>query len=379
MSGVILKKGKESILRSKNHWIFSGAIESYPKNYSDGDVTPILSHDGKLLGYGYFNRKSSLAGRVVSFGEKLESIWQKALKLREQFFNERTTAFRLINGEGDAIPGLIVDRYGDYFVVQFGTLGMEKMKAWVIEQLLLLNPKGIYEKSTAPSRKEEGLEKQEGLLWGEMPDVVEVLEEGLRFEVDIRKGQKTGFFLDQREMRNWVRANAKARRVLNCFSYSGGFSVHAMAGSAREVTSVDISEEAVALCDRNLGLNGFEGNSIAADVFEYLRKSELNYDLVILDPPAFAKKKGEVDGACRGYKEINRVAMQKMPKGSILLTCSCSYHVDEELFQKVLFQAASDAGKDVRIIGKHRLSVDHPINIFHPQADYLKSFILYIC
>ena len=275
--------------------------KSYPKNYRDGDVTPILSSSGKVLGYGYFNRKSALCGRVVSFGEgepfaAIAETLKNSIRLREEFFDQQTTAYRLVNGEGDGIPGLIVDRYGDYLVVQMGTLGIERMKKWLLEQLQLLQPKGIYEKSTAPARKEEGLEKREAVLWGEIPDEVRIQEEGLSFLVSIKEGQKTGFFLDQREMRKWVRDHAKNKRVLNCFSYSGGFSVHAMAGGAAQVDSVRISDEAIALCKKNLSLNQFNANSHVADVFEFLRTEDLNYDLVILDPPAFAKKKGEVEG-----------------------------------------------------------------------------------
>ncbi len=195
------------------------------------------------------------------------------------------------------------------------------------------------------------------------------------------KSQKTGFFLDHREMRQWVRSLSAGKRVLNAFSYTGGFSVYALAGGAKCVDSVDISQEAVEASKRHVTLNGFkaaEQGFICADVFAFLREAAMPYDLVILDPPAFAKRRKDIVPACRGYKDINRLAMQKMPAHSLLLTCSCSHHVDEQLFQKVVFQAAVEAKRKVRIIGKHRLAGDHPVNIFHPESDYLKSLLLYI-
>lgn len=386
--GIVLKPGKESIFHQRHYWLFSGAISTYPKGYKDGALYPIFSSTNELLGHGYFNRKTALCGRIVSFGEDdpyqtLSQNLRSALDLRKAFFDEKkNNAFRLINGEGDRISGLIVDLYGPYLVLQVGTLGIEKLKGWIVDQLMALLPiKGIYEKSTSPSRKEEGLVRQEGILWGEIPDEITVREDDLSFIVSPKIGQKTGFFLDHREMRRWVGQLAKDKRVLNCFSYTGGFTIHALKGGATRVDSVDISEEALRLLQANTLLNGFStthNHTIQQDVFDFLREHPLDYELVILDPPAFAKKSSEVDKATVGYRDINKVAMEKMPSKSLLVTSSCSYHVDETLFQKILFQAGRAANRQVRIIGKHRLSPDHPINLFHPQADYLKSFVLYL-
>jgi 23S rRNA (cytosine1962-C5)-methyltransferase len=380
-----LKTGKEKPIRNHHHWIFSGAVDSLP-NVPNGSMIQVVSQSGECMGSAYINRQSSILGRMIAFGETdpheaiRESI-RKALLLRNTYLPLHTTGYRLINGEGDGLPGLIVDRYGDILVLQISTLGMEQLKPLILEELTrLLSPKGIYEKSLLPSRKEEGLAPFSGLLAGVVPDQLTFTEHGLKFIADPIHGQKTGFFLDQREMRQWVRELSKVKRVLNAFSYTGGFSVYAAAGGAVQVDSVDISEDAIALAKQNMQLNGYLNEThqfYAADVFEFLRKP-LNYDLIILDPPAFAKRAKDVMQACRGYKEINRQAMEKMPPQSLLLTCSCSYHVDEALFQKVLFQAAIEAKRTVRIIGKHRQAIDHPVNLFHPEGNYLKSFLLAI-
>lgn len=388
-NAVILKAGKDKAIRNHHHWVFSGAIQRYPDSYQEGEIAPVQAANGELLGFGYFNRKTSLAGRMVSFDDKppLETIQihlKQAIFFRKELFDlKETNAFRLINGEGDLLPGLVVDSYNGTLVIQISTLGMDKLRPWIIEQLThLCSPKGIYEKSVLPSRAQEGLKSIQGCCYGTVSDEVEILENGLRFIVKIAEGQKTGFFLDHREMRSYVRRLAKDRRVLNCFSYTGAFSVYAAAGKAKSVTSVDISDTATALAEKNMALNAFPTQAqidfVTADVFQFLREKELSYDLVILDPPAFAKKQQEVTAACRGYKDINRLAMQKMPKNSLLLTCSCSYHVDKTLFQQVLFQAAREANRTVQIIGTHHMAPDHPINICHPESDYLKSCLLYI-
>jgi len=386
-NSVQLKPGKEKAILNHHHWIFSGAVSRLPK-FSDGEILPVLSSSGVMLGSAYFNRKAGIVGRMVTFDSEspLDAIrksLEAAANYRLSLFNSGdTNAYRLINGEGDCLPGLVVDRYDDVFVVQISTLGMEKLKPLIVEWLKgKFSPKTIYEKSKISSRKEEGLEGVEGHLYGEEVQEVEIIENGLKFLVDVVGGQKTGFFCDHREMRKLIGNLSCGKRVLNCFAYSGGFTVYALAGGAANVVSVDISGEAMEQAMKNVSLNGFQAvpNSFrAADVFEFLRKEPLDYDIVILDPPAFAKRQKDVVAACRGYKDINRIAMQKMPPGSWLLTCSCSYHVDEELFQKVVFQAAVEAGRMVRIAGKHIMAPDHPVNICHPESDYLKSLLLYI-
>ena len=386
MSKVILKAGKEKAIVNHHHWIFSGAILEAPKNMM-GELYPVYTQKNELLGYGYFNSKAKIIGRMISFGAKdplemLSKNIESAISLRSGFFDENVTnAYRLINAEGDFLPGLVVDRYADALVLQISTLGMEKQKSSIVRKLKeQINPTFIYEKSNLPSRKEEGLVSEERLLDGVLQDEVEILENGIKFKVSVTQGQKTGFFLDHRDMRQLIETLSQDKRVLNCFAYTGGFSLYAARGGAIAVDSVDISDSAMELAKKNSLLNGFSipMEFKTEDVFQFLRQSDLNYNLVILDPPAFAKKQKDIIPACRGYKDINRVAMQKMPSKSLLLTASCSYYVDEELFQKVVFQAAAEAKRDVRIIGKHRLAVDHPINIFQPEGDYLKSLLLYI-
>lgn len=385
---MILKKGKEIIFENRHQWIFSGAVHAYPKEFINGHVYPVVSCDKRVLGYAYFNQKQSLCGRILSFGEsdpmqELEKSLDEAVKLRESLIDTKLiTAFRLVNGEGDGIPGLIVDQYGEYLVMQSGTLGMDLLLPYIVSYFASKKRwKGIFEKSTGSSRKEEKLSEKIGVLFGHDCEEIKILEQGLHFQVNWRKGQKTGFFLDQREMRALVQKYSHDKRVLNCFSYSGGFSVYALAGNAKYVHSVDISAQAIEWVHTNCSLNGFLEKSAkheAMDAFEFLTTKPLDYDLIILDPPAFAKKKQDVPKAMRGYREINTQVFKKMPACSLLLTCSCSYYIDEATFQTVLFQAAKAAGRTARIISKHVMGVDHPVNIYHPEMNYLKSFFVYV-
>lgn len=386
MKHVILKPKKEKPLLNRHHWIFSGAIASLPE-FTDGEILPVYSHEGKMLGSAYFNRRAKIIGRMLSFDAVpvettiLHNL-EAAFAMRDSLFDRNTTAFRLVNAEGDFLPGLVIDKYADVYVIQLSTLGMELLKPLVINYIEKnYAPRAIYEKSTSPSRKEEGLTEHQEHLYGSLPEELVVSEHGLSFFVSPAEGQKTGFFLDHREMRKRIGELSQGKRVLNAFCYTGGFSVYALAGGAKRVVSVDISDKAIQLCRKNVALNRLnEGihQTHTADVFQFLRDSPCEEDLVILDPPAFAKKQKDIIPACRGYKDLNRIAMQKMPKGSLLLTCSCSYFVDEPLFQKVLFQAAVEANRKVRILEKHRLAADHPINICHPEGNYLKSFLLYL-
>lgn len=384
---LILKPGKERAVLQRHRWIFSGAIAAYPAEFTNGDLCRVVADNGEFLALAYFHRGLSLAGRILSFEDvpvdlALKQSLQSASSLREEFFRSVTTAYRLVHGEADGLPGLVVDQYADVLVVQVTTLGMEKLRMiWLPLLQKVFSPRAIYEKSVVPSRRLEGLDDQEGWLTGSAEERVEIQENGLRLLVSLSDSQKTGFFLDQREMRSLVREYAARKRVLNCFSYSGGFSVAALAGGAVHADSVDISESALELARKNGELNGFTSEQhgvIPADVFQFLRDAALPYDLVVLDPPAFAKKKSDVAAAMRGYRDINRLVLQKLPPRSLLLTCSCSAHVDENLFQKIIFQASNDAQRFVRVVQKHRLAPDHPINVFHPETEYLKSLFLYI-
>lgn len=260
---------------------------------------------------------------------------------------------------------------------------MEKLKPFILETVNYLRDfPCIYEKSTSSSRALEGLKGIELAHKGTLKNEIHIRENGLQFIVNLQKAsQKTGFFLDQRNMRQKVKSMAQNRRCLNCFGFTGAFSVYALVGGAKKVDTLDISESALDLAKKNIAINGFDASihsCIKEDAFDFLRNAPLDYDLIILDPPAFAKTKKDIVAACRGYKEINRLCIQKMPKNSYLITASCSHHVDEGLFQQVLFQASSEAKRKVRILGRHLLAEDHPINIFHPEGEYLKSFLLYI-
>ncbi len=385
MSAVILKKGRDKSVRQGHPWIFSGAVDKMPP-CERGELLEIHSSSGEWLAWGYFNPQSNIIGRVLSHSQKnpLESLKEKmvaAINFRKQFLClPHTNCYRLINAEGDGLPGLIVDAYDKHLVVQISTAGMERLKEHLIEYLCsIFEPVSIWEKSLLPARKAEGLAQVAGQLYGTTPLEVRVIENGVTFLVDLQHGQKTGLFLDQRQMRQWVKHHAAGKRVLNCFAYTGGFSLFAAEAHASRVDSVDISKDAMERAEKNAAANGFSNmHFYAADVFDFLRQQTLDYDLVILDPPAFAKSKKDIVSACRGYKEINRTAMQGMPPASLLLTCSCSHHIDSTLFQQVIFQAACEAGRDVRIIGRHQMAEDHPVHLNHPEGDYLKSLCLFI-
>jgi 23S rRNA (cytosine1962-C5)-methyltransferase len=384
---VILQPGRDKAVRNRHHWLFSGAIRHLP-DLEDGAVLPVRSAEGDHLGYGYFNRHSSIIGRMLSFDrtpgeEAVRQNLEAALALRRLFFDETTdNAYRLVNGEGDRLPGLVVDKYDDVLVVQVATLGMDKLKGIVLDWLkTTFAPRTVYEKSTLPSRGEEGLDEYEGVLAGELLDRVRIREDGLEFWVDLLRSQKTGFFLDQRESRRLVRGLARGRRVLNAFGYTGAFSVCALKGGAAAVDTVDTSEPALLLAEENFELNALPSNAgafFAADVFDFLRDEGPEYDLIILDPPAFAKRKADVVPACRGYKDINRLALRRAAPGGLVLTFSCSHFVDETLFRKVVFEAAVEAGRRVRILQRHHQAYDHPVNVFHPETEYLKGYLLYV-
>lgn len=385
--GVVLKPEREKSVLGRHRWIFSGAIQSYPEHFINGEIYPVYSASGKLLGHGYFNQKCSLAGRLLSFGQEdpqlaLRRNLEQAVQLRQRVCRQAEAA-RLVNGESDNLPGLVVDRYGPGLVIQVSTLGMEKLKERILDLLKeILKPVFIYEKSLIPSRKEEGLSEFEGLLDGKLEEPVVVEENGLKFNVYLTESQKTGFFLDQREMRQLVRSLARGLKVLDGFCYTGGFSVAALKGGARRVDLVDYSKRALETAQDNLRLNGFSDDSfrlINRDMFEFLEETkQFDYGLVILDPPAFARKKADEKQAVRAYRELNRQAMSRMEPGSFLLTFSCSYYVDSQTFQKTIFQAALEAGREARIIQRHRQALDHPVSIFHPESDYLKGLLLYI-
>ncbi len=382
----ILKPGKEKPLEGFHPWVFSGAIDEIEDTFEAGDLVRVFSSQEKFLGTGYLNPRSQIAIRMLTFDESEinKSFFEKkivsAIRLRDTFLPEQTNAYRLIHAEGDGLPGLIVDRYGEFLVVQFLTLGIEKWKDTIVSILKTeLEVRGIFEKDDKESREWEGLPERIGKLYGEAPpDYVEIHEHGLRFVVDIHQGQKTGFFLDQRENRKLIGSMAAAKRVLNCFSYTGGFSVYAAAGGAMETVSVDSSEPALNTAKVNFEMNGFAGGNhsfLKTDVFQYLRDSRQEFDMIILDPPAFCKNKQHINQASRGYKDINMYALKRLAPRGLLYTASCSSYIDTQLFQQILFSAAKDTRRGLQIIAKTSHAFDHPINIFHPEGDYLKGFL----
>ncbi len=387
MNAVVLKPGRDKAVRNKHHWIFSGAVRSLP-DFEDGAVLPVRGSGGDLLGHGYFNRKSSIAGRMISFGAEppeaaVREAVERAVALRAKLFDPGlTNARRLVNAEGDGLPGLVADLYDDVLVLQVATLGMERLKPLVLDALTAaVRPRSVIERSALPARHEEGLPDAEALLAGEPVDKVRILEEGIPYWVGLASGQKTGFYLDQRESRKLVRSFAPGRRVLNAFSYTGSFSVCALLGGAVRADSVDASAQAIGLARENFELNGLpegSGTFYTADVFEFLRGPALDHDFIVLDPPAFAKRRTDVVAACRGYKDINRLALQRVRAPGLVLTFSCSHFVDEGLFRQVVFQAAAEAGRRVRILQTHRQAFDHPVSVYHPETAYLKGLLLYV-
>jgi len=355
-------------------------------SFADGDLAEVFSASGDKLGIASLSPGRSILGHMLAFGDEtlsnaLRSRIQQAAQLRRRWFDPaKTNAIRLINAEGDGIPGLIVDAYADVLVMQVSNAGIERLKEEIATYLLEeFKPRSLYEKSTSFMRRKEGMDEVRALLHGESNPEVEILENGLRYAVDILEGQKTGLFLDQREMRALIRDLGAKKRVLNCFAYTGGFSVAALAGGASHVDSVETSAKCEARVEKNLALNNLANHRfICGDVFDFLKTTTWDYDLIILDPPAFVKKRDDIAKAFRAYKELNRHVIEKAAPGTLLLTCSCSYHVDESLFQNILFRAANEAKRSVRILSKHRQAHDHPISIFHPESSYLKSFLLYI-
>lgn len=385
-SRIDLKKGKERPILQRHHWIYSGAIA---KLTSKGDIATVYASTGEKLGLALLNLPGqSISAHMIAYGNEsltdaLKNRLETAFHFRKKWFDPTVTnAYRLINAEGDGIPGLIIDSYADVLVLQISHPGIEKIKVQLISLCIeICRPRAIIEKSTSKLRKKEGMEELRSHLYGEKITATEIIENGIRYFVDFQEGQKTGFFLDQRESRAFIAKLSKNRKMLNCFAYTGGFSVSALHGGATHVTSVEISKKCQAQVEKNIALNQLSLDRhtfICSDVFEYLKTSNWDYDLVILDPPAFAKKKTDISQAFKAYKDMNQYTMSNMAPNSLLLTCSCSYHIDESLFQNILFRASLEAKRSIRIISTHRMAIDHPISIFHPESAYLKSFLLAI-
>jgi 23S rRNA (cytosine1962-C5)-methyltransferase len=394
---IVLKKGKEDSLARRHPWIFSGAIHHADNDLQEGDVVRVVSIQGMFIAIGHW-QIGSIAIRVLSFeDEKIdEEFYCKRLKsaldvrnsiglLRGNCTDETNinTTYRLIHGEGDNMPGLVIDIYGDTAVMQAHSVGMHVDRMIIAQSLKKImgdSLKSVYYKSETTLPFKADLGQENGFLIGSSHNDI-AIENGLKFHIDWLKGQKTGFFVDQRDNRTLLEHYSKGRKVLNMFCYTGGFSVYSMRGGAELVHSVDSSAKAVELVNRNVNLN-FPNDSrhkaFSADAFKFLDEMTCSYDLVILDPPAFAKHRDALKQALRGYTKLNAKAMEKMPHGSILFTFSCSQAVNKEQFRTAIFAAAMQAGRKIRILHQLHQPADHPINIFHPEGEYLKGLVVYV-
>lgn len=390
---ITLRRGKEESLRRYHPWVFSGAIASLPDGIEEGEVVKVVASDGTPLGVGHY-QIGSIAVRMLDSdastvidGSFYRSRLAQAWRMRRALGLVRpdNTAFRLVHGEGDFLPGLIVDVYGDTAVMQAHSLGVHVQRMVIAEALTGLDDSpvsNVYYKSETTLPFKAGFDPRDGYLIGRSDNNVAV-ENGLKFNIDWLKGQKTGFFVDQRENRTLLERYARGRRVLNMFCYTGGFSVYAMRGGARGVTSVDSSAKAIALTDANVALNFGDAaglhDSYAEDAFKFLSQTRRgDYDLIILDPPAFAKHRDAIRNALRGYQRLNALGIEKVAPGGIVFTFSCSQAITKEQFRLAVFSAAAQTGRRVRILHQLTQPADHPVNIYHPEGEYLKGLILYV-
>jgi len=388
---VILKQGREKSIRNRHPWIFSGAIERVEGSPAVGATVDIRTHDGRLCGRGAFSPRSQITVRIWTFQPDEDvsaSFFRTRLKNAIAFRRggrpeENESSGRLVYAEADGLPGLIVDRYGDYLVGQFLSAGAEYWKKTILDILTDLIPvRGIYERSDVAVREKEGLPQTSGPLKGQSPpDLIEIRENSCRFLVDVKHGHKTGFYFDQRENRRRSAAYLSHTEVLDCFAYTGAFSVAALKAGAAAVTVVDSSAKAVALAGRHIALNRLDESAVfmeEGDVFAVLRRYMdigRSFDAVILDPPKFALSARDVKKACRAYKDINLAALKLLRPGGSLITFSCSHHMGSDLFQKTVAYAALDARRDVQIVQRLHQAPDHPVSLNFPEGEYLKGLI----
>lgn len=370
-----LKGGKEKVIANRHPWIFAGAIanESGP---ADAAVADLFDPRGNRVASGLYSPHSQIRLRAMVFGDEEFSEQVLRERITRAVHTRTTPAARLINADGDDLSGLVVDRYDDVLVVEIANHGLEKLKPFITSFLReLLSPRLIYFKNDLPVRKVEQLTSVPDSV-GEGEPKATFTENELRFEVDAAGGQKTGFFLDQRENRLTARALAPGRRVLNLFSYTGAFGVYAAAGGAASVTNVDISAPAIEQARRNHEINNVGADFVVADAFQFVRQTSLRFDAVVCDPPAFAKSRGDIDRAARGYKDVNLFALKLVERGGTMMTFSCSGHMSIDLFQKVIFAAALDAKRRVSIARRLTAAPDHPVSLYCPEGEYLKGFLL---
>ena len=396
MKKVYLKKGRDESVRRFHPWVFSGAVAQTAGNPAEGDIVAVYSAEGEYLASGHW-QVGSIAVRLLSFegDPSSPSFWEDSLRSAYEARramgltdSASTNCYRLVHGEGDGLPGLIIDWYDGVCVLQAHSVGMFRAKGRICEALRSIygdNLLAVYDKSSGTAPFKAGLDLVDGYLWqapGFEAGERTVLENGHKFLVNWTEGQKTGFFLDQRENRALVERYARGRNVLNLFCYTGGFSVYALGGGALHVDSVDSSSRAMAMVDRNIALNGFsqsQHTSFCADAIEHLASVEDGkYDLVIVDPPAFAKHRGALKNALRAYQRLNARAIEKVAPGGFVFTFSCSQVVDKEAFALAVFSAAASSGRRVRILDRLNQPADHAVNIYHPEGEYLKGLMLYV-
>lgn len=391
MITITLKPKKEKSLLRFHPWVFSGAIQKMDKKPAEGDVVKVVSSQGNFLGVGHY-QIGSIAVRILSFkDEPIDThFWMRrindAYQMRKMLGLKnlpQNNMYRLIHGEGDYLPGLIVDVYDDTAVMQAHSVGMHLIRNVLAETIVKVVPeiKNVYSKSETTLPYYAPIEKEDGYIIGKKSDTFMAVENGLQFEVDWLKGQKTGFFVDQRENRKLLEKYAKDRSVLNMFCYTGGFSAYALRGGAKLVHSVDSSAIAIESTDRNVRTNfpnASNHQSFAEDAFKFLDSCTGEYDMIILDPPAFARHKNAIRNALKGYQRLNEKAIQIIQPNSLLFTFSCSQAISKDQFRLAIFSAAADAGRDVRILHQLTQPADHPINIYHPEGEYLKGLVLFV-
>jgi len=389
MQKITLRKNQERRIKSGHPWVFSNEIDKLPANLTPGQTAQVYDSRGYVVGSGFYNPKSLIAVRLYSRGaqeldlELMVTRISAAARLRQSLY-PGSSDYRLLYGESDGLPGLIVDRYGDQLVMEIMSLGMDIRRDLIVEALTeVLHPACIYERSDSYSRVLEGLRETESVLLGALKPEVVIDENGLKFAVNIKHGQKTGWFYDQRDNRLALRQYVRGKRVLDCFCHTGGFALNAAAAGAKSVLGLDISDRAIEQAIKSAGLNNLSGlcQFEPADVLHTLKErveSGEKYEVVILDPPAFAKNKKSIESALKGYKEINLRAMKLLSPGGILVSCSCSYHVDDEQFKVMLVDAARDANRTLKMLEFRHQSKDHPVLLACRETQYLKCAIMVV-
>ncbi|EOU9537800.1 23S rRNA (cytosine(1962)-C(5))-methyltransferase RlmI [Cronobacter dublinensis] len=387
---LVLAKGREKSLLRRHPWVFSGAVARMEGKAAPGETIDIVDHQGKWLARAALSPASQIRARVWTFNanETIDiAFFTRRLQQAQQWRDwlaqkDGLDSYRLIAGESDGLPGVTIDRFGNFLVLQLLSAGAEYQRPALVSALQALYPEcAIYDRSDVAVRKKEGMELAQGPVSGELPpDLLAIEEHGMKLLVDIKGGHKTGYYLDQRDSRFATRRYVEGKRVLNCFSYTGGFAVSALMGGCRQVISVDTSQEALDVAKQNVELNQLDlskAEFVRDDVFKLLRKYRdqgEKFDVIVMDPPKFVENKSQLHGACRGYKDINMLAIQLLNPGGILLTFSCSGLMTTDLFQKIVADAATDAGRDVQFIEQFRQAADHPVIASYPEGLYLKGF-----